>query len=460
MTKTTFAGLAFAAVFVLLGLIAGYWVLDRSSDRGDVTSLRPAPAVEAHPSFLYGRVVTVAGQTYEGRLRWGSDQEAFWDDHFNGVRVENRWAAYLPPEQLSTQGRSIKVFGIKIGSWERQTDLRRLFMVRFGDITRIEAVGVTRVRVTLKSGTVIDLNRSDASDFDDGVRVWDSKRGVVDINSLWIRSIELLQPERSSAALDRLYGTVQTQHGEFTGFVQWNRAKGIGSDELSGRAGDDHIRIRFDTIRSIAGESRTSSRITLRDGREIVLSGTSDTGRHNQGIYVDDPRYGRVLISWDVFERVDFNEEGAGLAGSGPVYSDFPPGYPLTGTVTTRQGRRLAGRLVYDLDESETTDTLDAPLQGVDYFIPFGLITSLRLSSPENHDGDSASLILVSGEELSLERRGDLSDANRGMLVFVEEQHAEFVPWDDIERIDFERPPPVGEPKANSRKPEGVGWRR
>jgi len=36
-------------------------------------------------------------------------------------------------------------------------------------------------------------------------------------------------------------------------------------------------------------------------------------------------------------------------------------GRPLTGKVITRSGRRLAGRLVYDLDESETTETLDAP---------------------------------------------------------------------------------------------------
>jgi hypothetical protein len=95
--------------------------------------------------------------------------------------------------------------------------------------------------------------------------------------------------------------------------------------------------------------------VTLLDGREIVLSGTAKVGG-NRGVYVDDPRYGRVLVSWDAFERVDFSP-----GGSGPAYGDFPPGRPLTGSVTTRAGRRLAGRLVYDLDESETTETLDAP---------------------------------------------------------------------------------------------------
>ena len=92
---------------------------------------------------------------------------------------------------------------------------------------------------------------------------------------------------------------------------------------------------------------------------------------------MDDRRYGRVLVSWDAFERVDFSP-----GGSGPAYDDFPPGRPLTGGVTTRAGRRLAGRLVYDLDESETTETLDAPSQGVDYTIPFGLIASIVLPGP------------------------------------------------------------------------------
>ncbi len=64
-----------------------------------------------------------------------------------------------------------------------------------------------------------------------------------------------------------------------------------------------------------------------------------------------------------------------------PAYGDFPTGRPLTGDVTTRGGRRFTGRLVYDLDESETTETLDAPSQDVTYNIPFGLIASIVLPS-------------------------------------------------------------------------------
>ena len=442
MTKTTIAGLAAAGVLLVLALVAGFRALERDSEPAAETSPVPSTAAaEAHPSFLYGRVTTLGGATYEGRLRWGRDQEAFWGDYFNGVRTDNPWAVHVPPERLSREGGSIEILGIKIPSRGRQIDLGRPFMARFGDIARIEAVGATNVRVTLKNGTVTDLNRSDASDFDDGVRVWDGRRGVVDVDSMLIRSIELLPADRSAEAPYRLHGTVETRQGDFTGFVQWDRQKGLGRDQLDGRAAGSERSLRFDTIRSIARESRDSSRVTLRDGREIVLSSTRAVGRDNRGIYVDDPRYGRVLISWDAFERVDFGEDGAG-----PAYGDFPPGHPLTGSVTTRDGRRLAGRLVYDLDESETTETLDAPSYGVNYAIPFGLIVSLWPHGREERGARSARVILHSGEELQLERTGDLGDVNGGMLIFAEGRHPEYVPWTDIEQIDFARPPAMYPP--------------
>ena len=73
-------------------------------------------------------------------------------------------------------------------------------------------------------------------------------------------------------------------------------------------------------------------------------------GRGSRGIYVDDLRYGRVLISWDAFDRVDFGGPGAGHGTGGPAWGDFQPGGPLTGIVTTHAGRRLAGHRICGAD--------------------------------------------------------------------------------------------------------------
>jgi hypothetical protein len=453
MTRATIAGGAVATVLGLLAVAAGYRALHQDVHPAAaaavtspaITPSTPPPAAEAHPGFLYGRVTTVDGATYEGRLRWWGHEEAFWGDYFNGFKGKNPWGAQVPPERLPKALRPIEILGVEIpfARRERPVDLGRPFMARFGDIARFEARG-KQVRVTLKSGAVFDLERFEASDFDDGVRVWDGRRGVVDLDSLRIHTIELLPTAPLAAAPSRLHGTVRTRQGDFTGFIQWDREECVGSDELDGHTAGGKVSLRFDTIRSIARRARDSSLVTLLDGREIVLSGTREAGQDGRGIYVDDPRYGRVLISWNAFDRLGFSP-----GGSGPAYGDFPPGRPLAGSVTTRDGRRLAGRLVYDLDESETTETLDAPSQGVDYTIPFGLIASIVPPGREERGARLAKVTLQNGEELRLEPAGDLGKGNAGLLVFAGGgQRPEYVPWTEVEQVDFDRPsamyPPPG----------------
>jgi hypothetical protein len=436
MKRAAVAVGVFATLLVLLVFVFGRGV--RKHDVRPAAAAAPAiaPGPETYQGFLYGRITTVDGATYEGRLRWGVGEEAFWGDTFNGSKHENPWLAEVPPDRRLREHHPIEIFGIKLAERERQLDVRRQLMARFGEIARLEATGVKLVRVTLKSGTVVDLDRFEASDFDDTVRVWDGTRGVVDLDSLRIRTIELLPTPLLQAAPSRLHGTVHTHTGDYTGFVAWDRDKSVGTDELAGRAAEGELRLRFDTIRSIARRSRDSL-VTLLDGREIALFGSRDAGRGNRGVYVDDPRYGRVLISWDAFERVDFSP-----SGSGPAYGDFPPGRPLTGSVTTRAGSRLAGRIVYDLDESETGDTLDAPSEGVDYNIPLGQVASIVPPGPQARGDQRAKVTLQSGEELQLDCRGDLGPGNAGLLIFVDgRQHPEYVSWTDVGQIDFDRPP-------------------
>ncbi|HUE85783.1 MAG TPA: hypothetical protein VMO26_06860 [Vicinamibacterales bacterium] len=447
MTRATIAGGTVVTVSVLLALADTHRALEPDTDARAATSSATFASTmateEVSQGFLYGRVTTDDDAVYQGRLRFGGDEEAFWGHYFNGVKRENPWAIHAPGAQ---ERRPIEIFGFEISSlWDRQPHLGRPLMARFGDIARIDASG-RDLRVTMKSGTVVRLDRFAADDFADGLRVWDGRRGIVHLDEWRIRSIEFLPAAREEATLDRLHGTVRTAHGDFTGFIQWDREACVGADELVGHTADGELRLRFDTIRSIARRSRDSSLATLGDGREIVLSGTRQAGSGHRGIYVDDGRYGRVLVSWDAFERLDFSADFS-AGGSGPAYTDFPPGRPLTGSVTTRAGRRLTGRLVYDLDESETTETLDAPLQGVDYTIPFGLVASIASTGRDERGAPRARVTLHGGEELPLEGMGDLGEQNAGLLIFVDgHERPEFVAWTDVEQIDFDRPPAMYPP--------------
>jgi hypothetical protein len=387
--------------------------------------------------FIYGRVTTTDGEVFEGRLRWGGSEEAFWNESFNGVKADNVWAPQVSRDRLK-QRRPVVIFGFHLGSREHSFDLGRPFMARFGDISRIDTKRST-FRVTLKSGTVHELNRYASDDLADGVRVWDTSRGVVDLDEWAIRSIEFLPTPKLSGTPGRLHGTVYTEQDHFTGFIQWNREKGVATDALNGRGAQGDLAVPFHTIRSISRNAAGGSTVVLLEGREVVLTGTSEVGEGNRGVYVDDARYGRVLVSWDVFDRVDLTAT-AGSSTRGSSYDAFPPGLALTGSVTTCDGRGLTGRLVYDLDESETTETLDAPREGVDYSIPFGLISAVRLSVCDDQDAESARVVLHDGMMLELESSGDLGDANPGILVFKNDSgEPEYVPWMAVRRLDLDR---------------------
>ncbi len=178
MTRTTIVGaFAIAVVLVLLALAAGYRAREQVVDPVAATPPAIIPsteaASEAHQGFLYGRITTNGGATYQGRLRWGGDEEAFWGDYFNGMKDQNPWVTHVPLERLNER-HSLEIFGVEIAQWESQIDLGRPFLARFGDIERIEPNG-RDLRVTLKSGTVFHLDRFAADDLADGVRVWDGR---------------------------------------------------------------------------------------------------------------------------------------------------------------------------------------------------------------------------------------------------------------------------------------------
>jgi len=53
---------------------------------------------------------------------------------------------------------------------------------------------------------------------------------------------------------------------------------------------------------------------------------------------------------------------------------------------------------------------------------------------------------------LQLDRAGDLGERNAGMLIFIEgRERAEYVPWTDVEQVDFHRPPAMYPPLGRAR---------
>ncbi|MEO5896128.1 MAG: hypothetical protein ABIS06_10530 [Vicinamibacterales bacterium] len=56
-------------------------------------------------------------------------------------------------------------------------------------------------------------------------------------------------------------------------------------------------------------------------------------------------------------------------------------------------------------------------------------------------------MTLHDGEQLQLDRAGDLGAGNAGMLIFIDgRERPEYVQWTDIEPVDFHRPPAMYPP--------------
>jgi hypothetical protein len=391
-----------------------------------------APETEAASGdgdgFLYGRVVTRSGNTYTGLLRWGT-QELFWDDLFNSTKQELPYDRYAPGDRRREAPRIGLLERIVRLIFDDDFETSRQFWVRFGDIDRIHVGGRRETEVVMKGGARFQVSGG-GNDVGDEIRVRDAALGEVELEWDGIETIQFL-PTPAGLELPgrRLYGRVETRAGTFQGFIQWDAEECISVDKLDGESVDGDLSIEMGNLRSIARNSRHSSRVVLADGRTLDLDGTNDVDSSIRGIYVEDPRYGRVEIPWDLFERLDFQP----APGSGSAYDSFQPGEPLAGTVTARGGERHQGRIVFDLDEAHGFEILQGELDGVELYVPFRRIASI---SPQGRRGSDVRL--RNGEELYLEEVQDVSADNAGVLIFTREgAEPTYLAWDEVERIDF-----------------------
>ncbi len=113
----------------------------------------PAEAAD-NQGFIYGKVITESGSTYEGRLRWGKE-EAFWGDHFDSVKEERPYVDEAPERR----GREpIKIFGITTGKrWDEDSDSRSM-VARFGDVRKIEILRGDEAVLHMKNGSKLEID--------------------------------------------------------------------------------------------------------------------------------------------------------------------------------------------------------------------------------------------------------------------------------------------------------------
>lgn len=268
-----------------------------------VTGLLATAPIKAQNSegFIYGKVYTVGGDTYEGQIRWGKE-EVYWFDFFNATKPKNKYLGYLSRDEMEDLDRGNhwaerwveRMFSFS----ESSSRFGHTFVCQFGDIKSITVRGRNRVMLELRNGKEIRLDDG-SNDVGARIRVLDSELGEVTIKWDRLDKVEFMDTPKNLRTRmgDPIYGTVYTRDGEITGYIQWDHDERLSTDKLDGDTRDDDLSIPFGKIRSIEKSGRGVELIT-KSGRELYLWGSNDVDRDNRGIIVNIHGMGRVDIPW------------------------------------------------------------------------------------------------------------------------------------------------------------------
>jgi len=388
-----------------------------------------------HSMFIYGQVITDDGDIYKGQIRWGKE-EAFWFDMFNSSKPDNDNLKWLSDDELDALNKKDKVnkdswynWG---NSWSSDNAHTHSFKCQFGDIKSIKPLRKSKVILELKNGDVYTL-KGGSNDIGTRVLVNDSDLGKIKLDWDRIDKIEFMStPSNLDSTLgEPLYGTVETTTESFTGFLQWDHDERLSEDELNGDTEDGDLDIEFGNIRSIERAGRSASKVTLKSGREFKLRGSNDVNSENRGIIVNIPNMGRVDIKWDEFESIKFEDT---WPTSNLSYDQFKGDKKISGSVKTENGKTYKGLITYDLDESYNLEFLDGMHKDIEYLIPFNVINKIK---PLNRE--ESIVELINGNDIVFEDRVDVNSGNDGVLVFTSKREFDYIPWNEIIEIEFDK---------------------
>ncbi len=394
--------------------------------------LSPALTYGQTESFIYGKVTTVDNDVYTGALRW-DDEEVYWTDMFNAAKEENENIDYLSSDELAylEDKASNKYFSCwnTTWTWSSDNDYQHQFSCQFGEIKSLESLRGNDVLVTMQNGKKFEVEGEGYNDIGSDIKIIDSELGEISLDWDRIETVEFMStPSGLKETFGTpLYGTVYSDQGKFTGYVQWDHDERLGTDKLDGRSEDGKVSVEFSKIASIERDGYSRSEVVLNSGRKLSLSGSNDVDNDNRGIIVAIEGVGRIDIPWKEFDKVEFSE----APKSGVKYDDFKTQKELEGTVKVTNGDSHSGKIVFDLDEAWDFEVLQGKMDDSEYVIPF---RNIKKIAPRNDS--SSEITLRSGDQLTLWDAQDVNEENTGVLVQVGGQRV-YVPWEKVKEITF-----------------------
>ncbi|MEE9226169.1 MAG: hypothetical protein V3U66_00365, partial [Acidobacteriota bacterium] len=228
---------------------------------------------------IHGTISTEAGEEFTGAIRWDRN-ENFWDDVLDARKEDVVYTR--------EGGVTVYLFGKKIIDVDDDNRVHPVFSIPFGHIRSLRPVSGRRAKLILKNGEVIKIvsNNSDIGNSIRDVVILDGKKGKTSLDWDEIEKIRFSAGSGTVRDAERLYGTVDTPAGPFTGFIVWDMDEAMFEDILDGEEDGVDREIPFGDIRIIEKVDQRSCRVHLQDGKKVNLEGTNDVNSGNRGIFV------------------------------------------------------------------------------------------------------------------------------------------------------------------------------
>lgn len=186
--------------------------------------------------------------------------------------------------------------------------------VPFAEIATIERLDGRSARVVLATGQEVVLRgTNDVNERNRGVEISVPAFGRVTVPWNELKALRL-GAARAGPGYDAfdgggpLAGTVETVDGaRVAGRIRWNNDKEATWEVLRGRSNGLEYGVELGAVESVERVGSSSARLTLRDGRQVLLEGSSDVDATSRGLFVV-PRGGgeTVLVRWRDVARVTF----------------------------------------------------------------------------------------------------------------------------------------------------------
>lgn len=392
--------------------------------------------------FIYGKVYTEDNKVYEGPIRWGKE-EIYWVDMFNASKQRNENLRYLSDKDLeklderrydwfhwSWSDNGNRWFNWNSSDSHSDRNYIHQFSCQFGEMKTLKPISKKYAEIELKNGTIVEVNGDGYNDVGLDIKVMDKELGEIDLYWGRIDKIEFMNTPASvpNKFGQSLYGTVEAYGEKFTGYIQWDHDERVSTDKLDGDSDDGDVSIEFGKIRSIERKGGASL-VILKSGRELFLDGSNDVSSGHRGVIVMNKDFPSIDIPWREFNKVTFEDKTPGPVAT---YNQFPAPKEINAKVTKHDGKTYSGKIVYDLDEAFDFELLQGKEGEFEFATPFRNIKRIKTEGTHR-----CTIELRNGQKKTLDDGQDVNEKNQGVLVFVSGSEPTYVPWEDIDEIEF-----------------------